>query len=425
MVANCFKSKQLHVHLQTYRNRLPPRNSCAYGWGTVLKDDPTTRPAVIGPNRTDSGTSRGKNCERCVTRLNRFPPSTQGAPSPPTRRQHRRGRYPHQAHHTVTRNDDRTAPPVIPARHQRHPYSSPLHPFRGKYLGRYFQPRIGHRGLAAQPPPLHPPASSVGTPFYRPLRFYAEHAATALQCEMARPHVRGRRLPTPSIRGLAPQKQLLQLPVDSSPNPHCQNTQVRRSRHRGGPPLAQQDVVPRPPPPCIPHLAFPANTRPLLPRQARQARRGRTNRLKRRGLSSTTHAWLYTQRGAIGQSLRAAHRASTKPPPAALPPVPGTRRYHLTANPTKALWSSSITTHFRTLLSTDKLGTTAIGLLSSSLDPSTYANYDNTLRHYFSFCAEKDLPPLKATPGCMVRYTAWLDLPGTMAASSVQPTFPR
>jgi hypothetical protein len=37
------------------------------------------------------------------------------------------------------------------------------------------------QGLAAQPSPLHLPSSAVGAPLYRPLRFHAEHTATALQ----------------------------------------------------------------------------------------------------------------------------------------------------------------------------------------------------------------------------------------------------
>jgi hypothetical protein len=201
-----------------------------------------------------------------------------------------------------------------------------------------------------------------------------------------------------------PRKHKLQPSEDCSPNPRCQTAPLMRSRHRRGPLLAQQIVVPRPPPPRIPHLAFPASAGPFLPRQARRARGGRTTLLERGGLSSTTLSWLYTRHGATCQSLRAAQGVSTEPPPAALRPAPGTQRYHLAANPTQASWSPSMTTHFRTLLGTDKWGTTAIGLLSNSLVPSIYANYDSTLRHYFAFCAEENLPPLQATPATMLRY---------------------
>jgi hypothetical protein len=101
-------------------------------------------------------------------------PPTQGTPRPPTRGQHRRGRYPHQANHTVTRYDDRAAPPVVSARLQRYIHSTPLHPFRGEYLGRYTQPQAGHRGLATHPATLRRPSSPMGPPLYRPLCIYAQ-----------------------------------------------------------------------------------------------------------------------------------------------------------------------------------------------------------------------------------------------------------
>jgi hypothetical protein len=81
-------------------------------------------------------------------------------------------------------------------------------------------------------------------------------------------------------------------------------------------------------------------------------------------------------------------------------------------------------TTFRTLLGFNHMGETAIGLLSGSLAPSTYANYDSALHHYFAFCAEEGLTPLHATPATMVHYTIWLGLLGTVAASSMQPYFP-
>jgi hypothetical protein len=78
---------------------------------------------------------------------------------------------------------------------------------------------------------------------------------------------------------------------------------------------------------------------------------------------------------------------------------------------------------FRALLGIGRLGTTAINLINSSLAPSTYANYDSTLRNVFSFCAAEGLPPLIATHATMVRYTVCLGLLGTVEASSVQPYF--
>jgi hypothetical protein len=88
-----------------------------------------------------------------------------------------------------------------------------------------------------------------------------------------------------------------------------------------------------------------------------------------------------------------------------------------------APWSADRAETFRDLLGTDKLGVTAIALLSNSLAPSTYANYDSALRQFFTFCTGENIAPLQATPATMVRYTAWLALHGTVAANSLQPYF--
>jgi hypothetical protein len=61
---------------------------------------------------------------------------------------------------------------------------------------------------------------------------------------------------------------------------------------------------------------------------------------------------------------------------------------------------------FRALLGTDHLGAIVISLLSSSLTPSTYGNYDSDLRHFFSSCATEGMPPLSATLATIVCYTA-------------------
>jgi hypothetical protein len=98
-----------------------------------------------------------------------------------------------------------------------------------------------------------------------------------------------------------------------------------------------------------------------------------------------------------------------------------TQRYRLATIPNQAPLSSSMATKFQTLLGSDNLGATAISLLSNSLAPTTYANYDSALRQYFALCA--NLLPLQVTSATMIRYTAWLGLLGTVAASSLQPNF--
>jgi hypothetical protein len=53
-------------------------------------------------------------------------------------------------------------------------------------------------------------------------------------------------------------------------------------------------------------------------------------------------------------------------------------------------------TELHKLLGTDKVGTTALHLLSSSLAPTTYANYDSGMRQLAVFCHEEDIHPLEA-----------------------------
>jgi hypothetical protein len=55
-----------------------------------------------------------------------------------------------------------------------------------------------------------------------------------------------------------------------------------------------------------------------------------------------------------------------------------------------------MTTHLRTLLGTDQIGTTALHM-SSSLAPTTYSNYDSSMRQFAAFCHEEDIHPLQVT----------------------------
>jgi hypothetical protein len=71
------------------------------------------------------------------------------------------------------------------------------------------------------------------------------------------------------------------------------------------------------------------------------------------------------------------------------------------------------------LLGTEYIINITIGLLSSSLAPSTYANYDITLRELFTFCDNEEILSLQGTPATMVRNTAWFGLLGTIAAGSM------
>jgi site-specific recombinase XerD len=59
-------------------------------------------------------------------------------------------------------------------------------------------------------------------------------------------------------------------------------------------------------------------------------------------------------------------------------------------------------------------------MLSSSLTSTTYANYDSGMRQFAASCRLEDIHPLQATTQSIVRYTAWLGLQGTVAATSLQ-----
>jgi hypothetical protein len=75
---------------------------------------------------------------------------------------------------------------------------------------------------------------------------------------------------------------------------------------------------------------------------------------------------------------------------------------------------------YQASLGTGHVGDTALHLLSSSLAPKTYANYDSGMRQFAAFCHEEDIHPLQATTQSVVRYTAWLGLQGTVAVASLQ-----
>jgi site-specific recombinase XerD len=59
-------------------------------------------------------------------------------------------------------------------------------------------------------------------------------------------------------------------------------------------------------------------------------------------------------------------------------------------------------------------------MLSSSLAPTTYSNYDNGMRQFAAFWHEENIHPLQATTQSVVRYTARLGLQGTVADASLQ-----
>jgi hypothetical protein len=145
--------------------------------------------------------------------------------------------------------------------------------------------------------------------------------------------------------------------------------------NRRRPLLVRQNVVPRPTTPRERNGTLPIDTRLVLSRQVRHARGGRATRLEHRGFSANIPSWVYTRRGAIGKALSPAPRWPATSPvytPRTCPP-----RYRLHIDAIHPPWSSSMADTYQSLLGTDTLGVTAVILLSNSLPPSTYANYDN------------------------------------------------
>jgi hypothetical protein len=167
----------------------------------------------------------------------------------------------------------------------------------------------------------------------------------------------------------------------------------RNDCHR--PLLAGQTVVPRFRPARHRDVPLPGGLRPFLSRRARQARGGRTTRVEHRGLSALTPSWLYTRRGTIGRAFRPDRLMSLVQP--VCPLRTGPPRYRLQIGAAPEPWSADIAETFHDLLGTDKLGVTAVALLSNSLAPSTYASYDSALRQFFLFCTKENIAPLKAT----------------------------
>jgi hypothetical protein len=265
---------------------------------------------------------------------------------------------------------------MVHARHQRHLIPPALHSISRERMGRYTQPRTRHRGLATLPPPIRPPSSPVGTPYYRPARFRAQHPALTIQRPVARPTVRGRRQLTPARRNLMAREQLLQPSMDRPAIPRRQAKPIASAGNRRRPLLAQQDVVPRHAAPRHHDRAFPNVTRPILSRQARHARGGRTTPFEA--------SCLYTRRGAIGLALQPTQVCSTAPP--IIPPRIGPPRYRMQMDSAKALWSSTMVETYQSLLGTDTLGVTAINMLRNSLAPSAYANCNSAMRQFFALC---------------------------------------
>jgi hypothetical protein len=198
--------------------------------------------------------------------------------------------------------------------------------------------------------------------------------------------MRRRRLHAHVGCSLASRKQLLQPSLVHPTGSGRQIGPITDRGYRRRPLLAEQNVVPRFRPACTRNVALPGGPRPVLSRHARQTRGGRTSLVEHRGLSALTPSWLYTRRGAIGRALRPDRLISTVQPVRRL--RTGPPRYSQQFGTAPAPLSADLAETFQDLLGTDKLGVTAVALLSNSLAPSTYASYDILLRQFFILCTE-------------------------------------
>jgi hypothetical protein len=154
-------------------------------------------------------------------------------------------------------------------------------------------------------------------------------------------------------------------------------------------------MVPRIRPVSHRDSTLPGDPRPILSRQARQGRGGRTSRVEHRGFSALTPSWLYTRRGTIGRTLRPDRLNALVQHATPLRTRP--LRYCLRLGTAPAPWSADLAETFQDLLGSDKLGVTAVALLSNSLVPCTYASYDSALRQFF-FSARRKISPRYRPP---------------------------
>jgi hypothetical protein len=266
-------------------------------------------------------------------------------------------------------------------------------------MGRQHEPGTRPRRVVAKPSNIQLPSYNVGATLYRPLCVDGKRTAPTFQRPMARPQMRGLRMSTPSGHRVATRGKLLQPAMVSSFRPLCETTPIGGSCYRHRTALAPKTVVLE-----LTQLGhrdhpLPRLARPVFPRSARLARGGRTTMMEHRGFSTATPAWLHSRRGAIGRTLRTASSNLTDLSAMVNHPTKPSRpvRNTLREPDAHAPWTATMTTRLRKLLGTDQIGTTALHLLSSSLVPTTYSNYDIGMRQFASFCHEENIHPLQAT----------------------------
>jgi hypothetical protein len=147
---------------------------------------------------------------------------------------------------------------------QRHPHPPKVYLLGNEHLGRQPHPGAGPRRLAAQPSNILLPSCRVGTTLYRLLRINREHTVGPLQRQMARPHMRRHRLPTPTECRMATRSKLMQPTVGSTVHTMRKITLARDNDYRYRITLASQTVVPTTSQHGDQNHPLPRSTRPLF-----------------------------------------------------------------------------------------------------------------------------------------------------------------
>jgi hypothetical protein len=283
------------------------------------------------------------------------------------------------------------------------------------------QRRARHRGLAAQPANSFIKAAKViGTTLDQPFRVYAQYIVPCFNARWRDPTARTSTCYTYRTQ---PRCARTTNATISAPGARNQVAPIRHNCYYRRPLLAQQALIPSPPPPRSRNATlFPLFHATCSSQLGSERTHGSGHRA---GAPTTTPPWLHTRRGAISKCLRTSyspHGHSTSVLLLKTHACP--QRYRLNTDTPNARWTALMTTKSCALLDTDRLvGTVRIGLLCNSIAPSTIANYDNALRQSFTFCVEEGLSILHTTFATMVLCTDGLGPLGTVAAGSLQPYF--
>jgi hypothetical protein len=325
-----------------------------------------------------------------------------------------------QTNHSLPRHDDRIKEALALAGRQRHHHPTHVHSLSNEHFGRQPQRGARPRGLVAKSSDFQQPKSKVGTTLYRPVRIDGNTHLSRFNAQWRDPKCE-------DVDCLRMPDAAWQREANYCSPPWSGLPSLCAKIHQSG--ATPTFIAPYcPQKPWFQHLHslatatihYPASRDLFFP--GRLARGGRTTKMERRRFSIAMPARLHTWRGEVGRKLRPPSPSVADLRSINVHPLvhPRRARYKLREPDAHAPWTSTVTSQLRKLLRTDQIGTTALDMLSSSLAPTTYANYDSGMRKFSAFCLEEDVHPLRATAQSIVRCTTWLGLQGTVAVASLQ-----